>query len=237
MIQTLVIAVVGYLIGAVSFARIVGAIVLPGASLARTDLVLPGDNETIEYTGVSATSVGARLGPRWGMLVGLLDGLKGYLPVVAVHLVWPESYDHLVVAAAIVIGHNWPVFYGLHGGRGQSAVIGSLLAIDWLAPLVCIPLGAAVGLLLFRDMFIAYYLGQPLLIVWFAMLGRWAEAAYCLVWVAAMVIASSPEMSEYLRRRRAGEINSITDWRALLKAHPAMGSHRYRNKQEPKAPS
>jgi glycerol-3-phosphate acyltransferase PlsY len=233
MLQTVVLALIGYLVGAVSFARVVGAIVLPGTSLGRTDLVLPGDNETIEYTGVSATSVGARLGSRWGMLVGILDGLKGYLPVFAVHALWPSSSDHLVVAAAIVIGHNWPVYYRFHGGRGQSAVIGSLLAIDWLAPLVCIPLGAAIGLLAFRDMFIAYYLGQPLLIAWFAMFGRWPEAGYCLVWIIAMVIASWPEMSEYFRRRRAGEINLITNWRDLLKAHPAMGSNRYTKRPSP----
>lgn len=229
MLQTVILALAGYLIGAVSFARIVGAIVLPGANLGRTDLVLPGDNETIEYTGVSATSVGARLGSRWGMLVGLLDGLKGFLPVFAVHMLWPESTDHLVVAAAIVIGHNWPVYYRFHGGRGQSAVIGSLLAIDWLAPLVTIPLGSAIGLLVFRDMFIAYYLGQPLLVVWFAIFGKWPEALYSLVWVVVMVIASWPELSQYYRRRRAGEIEQIKSWRDLLKAHPAMGSNRYRN--------
>jgi acyl phosphate:glycerol-3-phosphate acyltransferase len=235
MLQTIILAAVGYLIGAVSFARIVGAIVLPGTSLERTDMVLPGDNRSIEYTGVSATSVGARLGSRWGMVVGVLDMLKGYVPVLATQLIWPGSSDHLVVAAAIIVGHNWPVFYGFKGGRGQSAVIGSLLAIDWLAPLVCIPLGAAIGLLVFRDMFIAYYLGQPLLIVWFAAFGRWPEAVYCLVWVVAMVIASWPEMSEYFRRRRTGEINRMASWRELLKAHPAMGSSRYT--KPPKPPS
>lgn len=230
MLQTVILAAAGYLIGAVSFARIVGAIVLPGTNLGRTDLVLPGDNETIEYTGVSATSVGARLGPRWGMLVGLLDGLKGFLPVFAVPMFWPGSTDHLVVAAAIVIGHNWPVYHGFKGGRGQSAVIGSLLAIDWLAPLVTIPVGSAIGLLVFRDMFVAYYLGQPLLIVWFAIFGKWPEALYSLVWVVVLVIASWPELSQYYRRRRAGEIEQIRSWRDLLKAHPAMGSSRYRKR-------
>lgn len=228
MLQTVILAIAGYLIGAVSFARIVGAVVLPGTNLGRTDLVLPGDNETIEYTGVSATSVGARLGSRWGMLVGVLDGLKGFLPVFAVHLLFPASTDHVVVAAAIVIGHNWPVYYRFHGGRGQSAVIGSLLAIDWLAPLVTIPLGSAIGLLIFRDMFIAYYLGQPLLIAWFAIFGKWPEALYSFVWVVVLVIASWPELSEGYRRRRAGEIQQIKSWRDLLTAHPAMGSSRYR---------
>lgn len=235
MLLTVVLALAGYLIGAVSFARIVGVLVLPGADLRRTELVLPGDNETIEYTGVSATSVGARLGSRWGMLVGLLDGLKGFLPVFAVHALWPGSTDHLVVAAAIVIGHNWPVYYRFHGGRGQSAVIGSLLAIDWLAPLVTIPLGAAIGLLIFRDMFIAYYLGQPLLIAWFALFGKWPEALYSLVWVLVMVIASLHEIRQYLDRRRAGEIRQIKSWRDLLTAHPAMGSDRYRKR--PSSPS
>lgn len=233
MIQTLILALLAYLLGAVSFARLIAAAVLPGEDISRTTLVLPGENDaTLTYTGVSATSLGARLGPRWGMLTGVLDMLKGFVPVLACRLIWPESTDHLVVALMIVIGHNWPVYYRFKGGRGQSSMIGSLLAINPLAPLISYPLGAALGLLVMRDMFIAYGLGQILLIVWFALFGTGPEVLYAVAINAAYVVASLPEILEYWDRRARGEVIQIKSWRELLKAHPAMGSNRYKTKTD-----
>lgn len=228
MIQSLLLALGAYLLGGISFARIVGARVLPGQDLSRTDLVLPGGSEaTIGYTGVSATSVGARLGPKWGLITGGLDALKGFLPVLATRLIWPLSDDHLLVATMIIVGHNWPVWFRFRGGRGQSSLLGSLLAIDPLAPLVAIPLGAAIGLLGLRDMIVAYYLGQPLLIAWFLIFGTPAEVAYAIAINVVIAIASIPEMRDYLQARADGKVRQLTSWRDLAKAHPAMGSDRY----------
>lgn len=229
MTLSILLAIAGYLVGAVSFARIVAAFVLPGQDLSRTKLVLPS-RSTLPYTGVSATTLGARLGPRWGITVGVIDMLKGFLPVLACRALLPETTDYLVVATMIVIGHNWPIYYGFKGGRGQSPMLGGLLAIAPLAPLVCFPLGIALGLFIIRDMFAAYGLGHLLLVVWFMIFRSAPETVYSFTVNAAFLVASLPEIREYLRRRARGEIRQITSWRELLRAHPAMGSDRYQDK-------
>ena len=125
-------ALAGYLVGAISFARIVGRRIAPDEDLSKNTLNLPGD-ATIEYGGVSATSIAIRGGPKWGSFTGLLDMAKAFVPTLVVRLIWPDESYHLVVAVATIVGHNYPVYHRFKGGRGQTPIYGSLLAIDWIA--------------------------------------------------------------------------------------------------------
>ena len=66
----------------------------------------------------------------------LLDGLKGWLPVVFVK--W-FGHDHglgdgsiALVAFAAFIGHLYPVFFKFKGGKGVATAAGVLLGVDWL---------------------------------------------------------------------------------------------------------
>ena len=68
-------ALAGYLVGSISFARVVGRIVLPGQDLSAATLQYD-ESGAIEVEGVSATSVSVRAGRRWGLLVSLLDIAK-----------------------------------------------------------------------------------------------------------------------------------------------------------------
>ena len=58
-------AVAGYLVGTISFSRILGRIRLPGADLSETSYDVEGTDETWTYRGVSATSLLARAGWKW----------------------------------------------------------------------------------------------------------------------------------------------------------------------------
>ncbi|MDJ0954646.1 MAG: glycerol-3-phosphate acyltransferase [Acidimicrobiia bacterium] len=218
-------ALAGYLIGSISFARLVGRRVVPDADLGSTDLDLPG-GATIEYSGVSATSIGARTGPKWGMVVGVGDMAKAFVPTLVVRLIWPDESYHLVVAVAVMLGHNYPVFYKFKGGRGQSPLYGGLLAVDWLALPVTTAIGVVVGLFLLRDMLVAYSLGQWLLIPWFALRAGPPEVAYAVAINLLYTVASVPEFRSYWRMRRSGELRQVSSWRDFKSAHPAMGTGR-----------
>ncbi len=67
----------------------------------------------------------------------LLDGVKGYVPVIAVSLLgarfgWGEGTVALVGIGAF-LGHLWPVFFGFKGGKGVATAAGVLLGFDpWL---------------------------------------------------------------------------------------------------------
>ena len=219
------VALVGYLLGSISFARMVGNRVIPDADLSATDLELPG-GATVEYTGVSATSIGARTGPKWGIIVGVADMLKAFIPTLAVRLIWPDDSYHLITAVAVMIGHNYPIFHRFKGGRGQSPLYGGLLAVDWIALPVTSVLGVVVGLFLLRDMVTAYMLGQWLLIPWFIWRGGPPEIAYAVAINLLYTVASIPELKGYLAKRRAGELKQVASWRDFKSAHPAMGTGR-----------
>ncbi len=66
----------------------------------------------------------------------LLDGLKGWLPVVLVK--WfgrdfgLEDGTVALVAFAAFLGHLYPVFFKFKGGKGVVTAAGALLGIDWL---------------------------------------------------------------------------------------------------------
>ncbi len=219
-------ALMGYVLGSISFARIVASRVVPESDLASTDLELPGGG-TIEYGGVSATAIGARTGPKWGVIVGVGDMAKAFIPTLVVRLIWPDDSYHLVVAVAVMVGHNYPIFYRFKGGRGQSPLYGGLLAVDWLALPITTALGIGVGLFLMRDMLVAYSLGQWLLIPWFAWRAGPPEVAYALTINLLYAVASIPEFKAYWEIRRSGGLRQVSSWRDFKSAHPAMGTGRH----------
>ena len=157
-------AAVGYFVGAISFTRVVAHFVAPAADFSRTTYAA-GDGQTLSVTSVNATSLALRAGPKAGMLAGLLDVFKIFIPTLAFRLWCPDPPYYLIVAAAGMAGHVWPVYYRFRGGRGISQVYGGMLAIDPLGALVCAIAGPIIGMLL-RDTYITFAGGMLLLIPW-----------------------------------------------------------------------
>ncbi len=66
----------------------------------------------------------------------LLDGLKGWLPVVLVKWFGKdyglEDGTIAAVAFAAFLGHLFPVFFKFQGGKGVATAAGALLGIEWL---------------------------------------------------------------------------------------------------------
>ncbi|MCF7791833.1 MAG: glycerol-3-phosphate 1-O-acyltransferase PlsY [Victivallales bacterium] len=85
---------------------------------------------------IGATNVTRILGKRWGVLCFAIDFLKGFLPVMAVNVFFPEVIAHLESTAVIfavlgtVIGHMFPVYLKFKGGKGVSTGAGALFAVN-----------------------------------------------------------------------------------------------------------
>lgn len=133
---------VGVVLGwaaAVVAAFLVGSI-NPATLIARvlgTDLSVSGSGNP------GATNAGRVLGRKWGVLVGVLDVLKGFVPtVVAAH--WVGPHLAYAVGLAAVLGHIWSPFLHGRGGKGVATTLGAVLGVHPLIALVV--LGAfAVG--------------------------------------------------------------------------------------------
>ena len=96
---------------------------------------------------VGSSNVGEQLGRAWTIAVGLLDWLKGIVPI-ALARVWGFDAGAVVLAGlATVIGHAWSPYLNFKGGRGMATTVGLLFALDARLALVllfCIAIGWAV---------------------------------------------------------------------------------------------
>ena len=114
--------VLAYLLGSLSFAVIVSRVM--GLN----------DPRTFGSKNPGATNV-LRSGSKAAAIVTLLlDGLKGWLPVVLVRFYGRpygmEDGTVALVGLAAFLGHLWPVFFRFQGGKGVATFLGVVLGVD-----------------------------------------------------------------------------------------------------------
>ncbi|MBN2259776.1 MAG: glycerol-3-phosphate acyltransferase [Clostridiales bacterium] len=193
----------GYLIGSISFARLVFASLKPSANpdLIRTPTT-DGKAELVSHA-VGATNVMIAFGPRWGTFVTILDMLKAFIPTLVLRLLFPEESYHLVVAVTVLVGHLWPVWYRFSGGGGNSCIIWMLLAISPLGLLTTHAGGMLIGR--FVPMF-SFVGGIALTIPWFAIRdGIFSlEVVFSLAITFLYIIAELPEIRQIRNLKRHG---------------------------------
>lgn len=80
---------------------------------------------------VGATNVARVLGKKYGVVVYILDFLKGFIPTyIAVKLYGLESWTVTWVGLAAVLGHMFSPFLGFKGGKGVATASGVLFGIS-----------------------------------------------------------------------------------------------------------
>lgn len=155
----------------------------------------------IRQTGsghAGATNVMRAAGWLPGFAVLVLDLGKGYLGMrLAMNLV-SEPLGLGMAAAALVVGHCWPLLAGMQGGMGMAAGGGALLAIWPLGFVLGVGLAAALQLVI-RHSARGNFLGGLLLapMWWIAGAGPPALAIAAGVGVIIAVRASSDWQREY----------------------------------------
>ncbi len=75
---------------------------------------------------IGATNVGRSLGWKLGAIVGVLDFLKGYLPVLIARQIFTQDWQILLISLIPVVGHIFPVWLNFKGGKGVATIFGIL---------------------------------------------------------------------------------------------------------------
>lgn len=123
-------AVTGYLLGSISFAIIVGKL------MYNTDVRKSGSGSA------GATNVLRTLGPKAAILVFAGDVLKGigaYLIGYAIGKSGGIAETCAVIAGiSSVLGHNFPIYFRFHGGKGVAASLALCIMLDWRAALIAL---------------------------------------------------------------------------------------------------
>ena len=109
-------AIAAFLLGSVNPATIF-------ARILRKDLSSSGSGNP------GATNAGRVLGVRWGVVVAVLDVLKGFLPAFVVLRAIGEIPAY-VVGVAAVLGHVFSPFLRGRGGKGVATALGAVLAVQ-----------------------------------------------------------------------------------------------------------
>lgn len=135
-LEIIAVAVIGYLLGSISFAQIIAR--RHGVDILKAGSGNPG-----------ATNVKRVLGKRAGNLCFALDFLKGcvasgipLLPFLGARE--PELLGLIALAAAI-LGHSFSVFLKFKGGKGVAVTMGGLAMLMFSVVLI----GAALWCLVF----------------------------------------------------------------------------------------
>jgi acyl phosphate:glycerol-3-phosphate acyltransferase len=122
-INVVLVVIISYLLGSVPTAYLI-------AKFNKVNIFDVGSGN------MGATNVIRAVGLMWGLLVFLLDAMKGIAAILlARHIMSYSTASATTIAALVaIIGHNWSVFAtlltgSLRGGKGAATAFGTLLMI------------------------------------------------------------------------------------------------------------
>jgi glycerol-3-phosphate acyltransferase PlsY len=233
-------ALIGYLLGSISFARVVLKLVGAGRKISELEIPVEGSNENarVEIFGANAASM--ILGAKFGIAVAILDMLKAAIPMMIFRFIlYPAEQYYMVVWIFVLIGHIWPLYFGFKGGRGFSVIFGGLLIVDWLAAIVLPFVGILFGLFVVGNMMIGYVSWLFFMPIWF-----WFRTsdltilAYSLLIMMLFFYSTRPEVRTMTKYRREGKLeeymqglyNSSPRWRGMKRMQDrvdGLGKKRY----------
>ena len=159
-VSVICILIISYLIGSIHGSKI--AQYLSGVNIKK---------EGLKNSGASNAAV--VLGAKYGILVAIIDILKGVIVVIVVRFWMVEYSDFSLIerdvllysaGAAVILGHNFPLYTKFKGGKGTATLIGVLLALSW-------PLGLIGLILLIGTTFLTDYLLIGVFVFYFVFIG------------------------------------------------------------------
>ena len=135
MLQIILILTLAYLLGSIPFSLIIARL------FKGIDIRNHGSGN------IGATNVLRTVGKKEAALALIADVLKGVLPVLFTVFVLEEVWI-AATAVFVVLGHVFPIFAGLKGGKGVATSLGALIVI--------IPAGAILSLIVWLLVLIVF---------------------------------------------------------------------------------
>ena len=137
MLNLILIVILSYLVGSIP------------NSIIITKLVKGVDIRDYGSGNAGGTNVSRVLGKKYGILVIILDALKGAIAVVLIARLYLGNFPfhnstpfddftlvQIIAGVAAVVGHIWTIFAGFKGGKGIATGLGVLISIITLDMLI-----------------------------------------------------------------------------------------------------
>lgn len=143
------VAVISYLIGSINFSIILSKII------SGKDIRESGSGNA------GATNMLRTHGKKMGVITLLLDVAKGIAAIlIAIYIkkiIWNGDVlyeqgvmgDYLeilpyIAGVCVILGHNFPLYFGFKGGKGVATSLGVVLMLDWKVGLIVAVCAVAV---------------------------------------------------------------------------------------------
>lgn len=139
--EIIISAVVGYLLGNIQVAYILGK------------LIKKVDIRTMGQGNAGASNAVESLGWKFGVLVGIIDVLKGAVSILLIKLLFDVELNSegafllYLTGYTTILGHIYPFYMNFKGGKGTATLIGILLGMNPLYGLIGILFIAATTFL------------------------------------------------------------------------------------------
>lgn len=175
-LNTAVVLIISYLIGAFPSAFIAGKI--RGIDVRTTGSKNVGGMNAFSSVGKIA-----------GVIVVIVDIGKGTLVAfLATKFSNHHTFIPMLAVVAAVTGHNWMIYIGFKGGKGLSTFIGGMLFLSPLSFLFLYLLFVPVALILIKDT----YLGMGTSLFFFSFFLWYREGSYywCIFIILIAIVYS-----------------------------------------------
>src|SRR5699024_8463811 len=115
---------ISYLLGSISFSIVIAKTV-KGIDIRQHGSGNAGATNTLRVLGK---------GP--GLLVFLLDLIKGIAAVAIGYKLGQQEWAPVLCGLAAIIGHNWPIWFKFKGGKGIATTVGVMATLAFIPALI-----------------------------------------------------------------------------------------------------
>ena len=128
----IIVAIVAYLLGSISFSVIISK------KMAGFDVREKGSGNA------GSTNVLRTVGKKAAIITLICDVLKGVIAILVAFLtgkIFSGLDNALLIQLAgvfVILGHTFPVFFRFRGGKGVATALGVLLMTNWQVGLICL---------------------------------------------------------------------------------------------------
>lgn len=128
LLTVIVVGIVSYLIGSINFS------ILLSRAVGGKDIRTSGSGNA------GATNMLRTYGKKMGVITLMLDILKGVVCVLIARAAAAAAADGdmatvtsaaYIAGVCVVLGHNFPLYFGFKGGKGVATSLGVVLILDW----------------------------------------------------------------------------------------------------------
>ncbi len=134
-VWTVILSIVCYLVGSINSSILISRIV------SGKDIRESGSGNA------GATNMLRTMGKKYAIITLVIDILKGVIAIILANLAMKlgaSSASSYIAGVAVVLGHNFPIFFGFRGGKGVATSLGVVLLLDWRIGLAVLIIALAI---------------------------------------------------------------------------------------------